>query len=72
MAQVKILLSSGIMLSFHRLKRVISKLSSTHLFNEGGFCLPISPFSGGSFSLVNNPDTAGHPPGTELDALGSQ
>ena len=40
------------------------------LFNEGGFCLPISPFSGGSFSLVNNPDTAGHPPGTELDALG--
>ena len=42
------------------------------LFNEGGFCLPISPFSGGSFSLVNNPDTAGHPPGTELDALGIQ
>ena len=31
------------------------------LFNEGGFCLPISPFSGGSFGLVNNPDTVGHP-----------
>ena len=31
------------------------------LFNEGGFCLPISPFSGGSFGLVNNPDINGHP-----------
>ena len=31
------------------------------LFNEGGFCLPVSPFAGGSFGLVENPDPAGHP-----------
>jgi len=31
------------------------------LFNEGGFCLPVSPFAGGSFGLVVNPDSAGHP-----------
>ena len=36
-------------------------LKTPILFNEGGFCLPVSPFSGGSFALVNNPDTAGHP-----------
>ncbi|MDA8694449.1 thrombospondin type 3 repeat-containing protein, partial [Pseudomonadales bacterium] len=36
-------------------------LKTPILFNEGGFCLPVSPFSGGSFALVNNPDIAGHP-----------
>jgi beta-glucanase (GH16 family) len=39
-------------------------------FNEGGFCLPISPFAGGSFSLLNSPDTVGHPPSTETDDNG--
>lgn len=41
------------------------------LFNEGGFCLPVSPFAGGSFGLVENPDAAGHPPSIELNAMGN-
>jgi len=37
------------------------------LFNQGGFCLPVAPFDGGAFSLVDNPDLVGHPSGGEAD-----
>ena len=31
------------------------------MFSDGGFCLPVAPFSGGSFKLASNPDaSAGH------------
>ena len=29
-------------------------------FDQGGFCLPIAPFSGGAFQLSNNPVPVGH------------